>query len=203
LDFGSGCWRGRRERTRREARAPSGHGGGRGERAHAPGPTGAPRPGGADGTPFLLVLAIAAAVAVAIRFLVLPRLRRRADRTPTPADAVVELRRALERLGWRLPLAVTLSDLEPRLAEAAGPPAARYARRLRELRYAAHGESAPTRLDRRALRRSLTAGRGLVARVRGLWALPPAPVAGLLPPTSGGTSDGRAAGQRTDGPDHV
>jgi hypothetical protein len=73
-----------------------------------------------------------------------------------------------------VPLHTTLAILEGRLDAHAGPSAARYARRLRELRFGAPGARPPSRLDRRALRRDLTAGHGPIWRLRGLVALPPA-----------------------------
>jgi hypothetical protein len=89
---------------------------------------------------------------------------------------VEELRRALERLGYRYPARTTLTQLERRLRVTAGPEAARYVGLLREQRYAAPGTGTlPTPRDRRALRRALTEGGGPIARVRGLLALPPHP----------------------------
>jgi hypothetical protein len=52
-----------------------------------------------------------------------------------------------------------------------------YVRRLRDWRFAADAASGPSRLERRALRRSL-AGDGPLSPLRGLWALPPAPLVG-------------------------
>jgi len=176
--------RGFRARSRRESSGGEGRnrGGGGGERQSR---GGAPRGSGSAnqaGPPILLFLLIAAAAAAAVRFLLLPRLRGRAARGPSAADAVAELRTALERLGWTLPPPVTLAELEPRLAAAAGPPAAGYARRLREWRFSAHPAAAPSRLERRELRRSLTAGHGPIGRARGLWALPPARLTALARP---------------------
>ena len=72
-----------------------------------------------------------------------------------------------------MPPGTTLLALERRLRTAAGPPAARYASRLRERRYSPRGGPAPDRRERRALRRSLTARLGPVGRARGFIALPP------------------------------
>ncbi len=102
------------------------------------------------------------------------RLRPRARRERTPEEEVAELRAALERLGYEVRSQTTLAELEHRLDERPGPAAARYVRRLRERRFAlpAPGGS-PPRLDRRALRRALTAGLGPLGRLRGFLALPP------------------------------
>jgi protein-glutamine gamma-glutamyltransferase len=90
------------------------------------------------------------------------------------ADAqLAELRRALDRLGWNVPAGTTLLGLEQRLARVAGPASARYAKRLRAHRYDPREPSAPGRLERRALRRELTARTGLRGRLRGLLAIPP------------------------------
>jgi hypothetical protein len=90
------------------------------------------------------------------------------------ADAqLAELRGALERLGWDVPAYTTLLELERRLGRLAGPASARYAAELRAYRYDPRGPGAPTLAERRAVRRELTAGGGLRARLRGLVALPP------------------------------
>jgi len=116
----------------------------------------------------LAMLSLVAAAGVA--------LRRRGRRTPMAvADAsLAELRRALPRLGWELTATTTLLQLERRLARAGGPRAARYVSRLRAGRFATGGARPLGAGERRALRRELTAGRGLVSRLRGFLALPPA-----------------------------
>ena len=121
----------------------------------------------------LSLCAVGAAVA-AWRLGLLARLRARARRERSPEEEVAELRAALERLGYEVPPQTTLATLEHRLVEGPGPAAARYVRRLRERRFSvpAHGGSTP-RLDRRALRRALTAGLGPLGRLRGFLALPP------------------------------
>jgi transglutaminase-like putative cysteine protease len=86
---------------------------------------------------------------------------------------LAELRRALDRLDWRVPTATTLLALERRLLSGAGPHAAGYARRLREHRYDPRSPAGPGSRDRRALRRELTAHGGLRGRLRGLLAIPP------------------------------
>ena len=131
--------------------------------------------------PVALVLGV---VGLWLRALGLRR-RRRGEAEPE----LRELEVALGRLGYELPAGTTLLGLERRLERGAGPPAARYARRLRERRYSPRGGPAPDRRERRALRRSLTARSGPVGRVRGFIALPPhgfhappAPPAARRPP---------------------
>jgi protein-glutamine gamma-glutamyltransferase len=103
--------------------------------------------------------------------------RVRVQRHLTPeqlaAAQLAELRRALDRLEWKLPAATTLLGLERRLLRYAGPHSAGYARRLREHRYDPRAPEAPGPRDRRALRRELSARGGLKARLRGLIAIPP------------------------------
>jgi hypothetical protein len=173
------------ERSRQSRGSQSRNHGGGGETPQPQGPPRRPGPASAGGPPVWLLLLIAAALVAAVRFVLLPFLRRRAARGTSPADAVAELRRALERLGWSVPASVTLAELEPRLAEAAGSPAARYARRLRDWRFSPEVVGAPSAIDRRALRRSLTEGHGPLGRLRGLWALPPAPITSLARPGGG------------------
>lgn len=87
---------------------------------------------------------------------------------------VALLARALARLGLEPAPGTTLSALERRLADSQGERAAAYVRSLREIRYRVPGAAvAPSAAERRGLRRSLTAGRGPRARLRGLLALPP------------------------------
>jgi hypothetical protein len=100
--------------------------------------------------------------------------RRRARPSPSVEADLAALTAALRRLGWSVPEATTLSALERRLAAVAGPEAAGEVRRLRERRYGQRGDRAAHRLDRRALRRALGAGRGPLGRLRALAALPPA-----------------------------
>jgi transglutaminase-like putative cysteine protease len=84
-----------------------------------------------------------------------------------------ELRFALERLGHRVGGGVTLLELERRLGLTAGAGAARYVAGLRERRFASTPAAGRVRLDRRALRRALTEGRGPIVRLRALLVLPP------------------------------
>ena len=84
-----------------------------------------------------------------------------------------ELVWALDRLGHPVEEGTTLLELERRLGRIAGPGAARHVRSLRQRRYAPPGSAGASGLDRRALRRGLTRGRGPLARLRALIALPP------------------------------
>jgi hypothetical protein len=102
------------------------------------------------------------------------RRRRRLVGPAAAADASLhELQRALPRLGWELGPGTTLLELEQRLGRMAGPRAAGYVSRLRAGRFGHSRSAAPDAADRRALRRELTAGRGLRVRLRGFRALPP------------------------------
>jgi transglutaminase-like putative cysteine protease len=118
----------------------------------------------------VLVLVITAGAALVMGI----RVRRRRGLTPAElAEAqVVELRRALERLGWAVPATTTLLGLERRLRRVCGPHAAGYAGALRAHRFEPGGK-APGLGARRALRRELSEGGGLAARLRGLLAIPP------------------------------
>jgi protein-glutamine gamma-glutamyltransferase len=84
-----------------------------------------------------------------------------------------ELEAAVVRLrSWTVGGA-TLLGLERRLSSAAAPRAAGYAAKLRAARYAPRDQGQPTAAERRALRRELTSGLGMRARLRGLYAIPP------------------------------
>ncbi|HEX8054782.1 MAG TPA: transglutaminase domain-containing protein [Thermoleophilaceae bacterium] len=119
-----------------------------------------------------LVLALPLAVLGGLWVVALVRARR-VRRSGGDPD-VRELVWALDRLGHPVAPGTTLLGLERRLAGIGGPAAARHARALRQRRFAPPG---PVRdaagLDRRALRRALTRGRGPLTRVRALMALPP------------------------------
>ena len=128
----------------------------------------------------LLALAGGTALVVALR---VRRLRRLSPDELAEAQ-LGELRRALVRLGWEVPTASTLLDLERRLRRAAGPAAAAYAGRLRAHRYDPRAPAGPGPGERRALRRELSAHDGLPGRLRGLFAFPPG---GPPPVPPGGT----------------
>jgi transglutaminase-like putative cysteine protease len=122
--------------------------------------------------PALLVLVLVVTGGAALLMGI--RVRRRRGLTPAELTEaqVVELRRALERLGWAVPATTTLMGLERRLRRASGPHAAAYAGALRAHRFQPGGQ-APGLGERRALRRELSDGGGLAARLRGLLAIPP------------------------------
>jgi transglutaminase-like putative cysteine protease len=124
---------------------------------------------------WLLALALVVLVPLALALLWLTTVVRRRPHFRGPAEgAVEELRDALRRLGYEYPAGTTLTELERRLRVTAGEAAARYVELLRDQRYARPGAaSPPTARDRRELRRALTSGGGLLARLRGLLALPP------------------------------
>jgi hypothetical protein len=90
--------------------------------------------------------------------------------------ATRELVRALACLGYTLPATVTLARVESMVRLHGGSDAARYVRLLRDRRYGPGSVASATLRDRRRLRLALTAHLGLDARLRGLWALPPATV---------------------------
>jgi transglutaminase-like putative cysteine protease len=120
------------------------------------------RGGGTPAGPLLAVVVAVLALAAGLAWMTRPR---------TSAEALVaELERALRRLGRPVPAGGTLAGLERRLSGSAE--ASAYVRALRLTRFAGAGGS-PTRGQRRALRRQLCAGRGPLARLRAMWALPP------------------------------
>jgi transglutaminase-like putative cysteine protease len=145
-------------------------------REAAAGGGGATAPAGAP------VAVIAAAVASALALLALAarwlggRVRLRRSLDGDGELATQELVRALRTLGYAIPPTVTLAQVERVVSLHGGPDAARYVRLLRDQRYAAGSVTAATLRDRRRLRRGLTAHLGFDARLRGLWALPPATV---------------------------
>jgi hypothetical protein len=97
--------------------------------------------------------------------------RRRTNGAQTPLDrAVAELEAALRRAGRPLATGTTLHQLERSLG--ASDEATAYLRALSASRYGREPR-APTASERRALRRALGEGLGLVGRVRAWWALPP------------------------------
>jgi transglutaminase-like putative cysteine protease len=100
-------------------------------------------------------------------------LRARRVRRAGGDPDIRELVWALGRLGHPVAAGTTLLELERRVEAAAGPAAARHVRSLRDRRFAPPGAAYGGGLDRRALRRGLTRGRGPVARLRALMALPP------------------------------
>jgi len=133
--------------------------------------------GGGDGggRPWLTAAVALAGLGALVGGALFLRARVRAHRrvAADPDAPLHELRRALERLGYGIAPGTTLAELERRLAEEAGPGAARYVRRLNDGRYARTGARPPGRSARRTLRRALTARGGRLRRARGYLALPP------------------------------
>ena len=133
---------------------------------------GAGRPSGTR--PWLVLLAVLGIPLAGIASLWLAAIARaRRVRRAGEDPELQELSYALERLGYPFPPGTTLLELERRLGVTAGPGAARYARALRQRRFASRARALPVRLDRRALRRGLGEGRGPIVKLRALLVLPP------------------------------
>ena len=98
------------------------------------------------------------------------RRRRRTREPPSSDELLAELERALRRTSLPLAPAMTLAQLERKFRRSSG--AAGYVRAVAQARYAATREP-PSSAQRRALRAQLAGGRGLIGRLRALWALPP------------------------------
>jgi transglutaminase-like putative cysteine protease len=150
---------------------------GRNPRAPVP-VTGATGPqsatGSGPGTPTLLgFAATAAGLALLAVYGYRSRRRSRLDPTDLAEAELRELDRALTRLGPPLPPGTTLLRAEERLAQFAGPGAARYAARLRNRRYRDPGAAPPGVSERRALRRALLRAAGRRRALRVLLAIPP------------------------------
>jgi hypothetical protein len=116
---------------------------------------------------------VAIALAVLVLAAALARRRRRRRLSPAAGRELDELTRALRLLGLEPVTGTTLAELERRLARSHGEEVAGYLLALRELRYSPNAPRHPTGRERRLLRRALSTGRGPVARLRGLVALPP------------------------------
>jgi transglutaminase-like putative cysteine protease len=97
--------------------------------------------------------------------------RRRRPRPSDPLDrAVFELETALRRSGRAASPGMTLRQLENRLGLSGD--AAAYLRAVSGARYGSRGVP-PTNAQRKALRRELSSGQGMLGRLRTFWALPP------------------------------
>ena len=97
--------------------------------------------------------------------------RRRRPRPSDPLDrAVFELETALRRSGRAAGPGMTLRQLESRLGLSGE--AAAYLRAVSGARYGSRG-APPTNAQRKALRRELSSGQGVLGRLRTFWALPP------------------------------
>ncbi len=139
------------------------------------------RAGTARSGTVLSLLAAAAAVLLALSLLVarwlMGRARLRRSLAGDGELAAAELVSALRRLGFELPVTVTLTQIERVVRVHGGPEAAQYVRLLRERRYSAVIAGPVALRARRRLRHGLTAHLGLDARARGHWALPPGTLA--------------------------
>ena len=124
--------------------------------------------------PWMAVVALALVTGLALAGLRARAVLRRRRRNWDDEADIASLRRALARIGEPAPPRLTLRQLERRLERAAGAPAARYVRILRERRYGAHGAAPPDGAARRDLRRALARGRGLRGRIAALTVLRPA-----------------------------
>lgn len=136
--------------------------------------------GGADGgTSGLAVAGIVLLAVVGISMIgLLGVLAFRAIRCRSLTDAAMaraqlgEMEGALPRLGFPLPKGITLLSLEARVGRTR-PATAAYLAKLRVGRFGPDATPPPTLAERRSVRRELTAGRGLIRRLRGLLAIPP------------------------------
>jgi hypothetical protein len=113
-----------------------------------------------------MVLGAAAVIGLLAYVVVAIRWRRRWG----PEAAAAELARALRRTGRTVRPDATLTQVEDLVRWSPG--AAGYVSRVRSARFG-YGSQAPTRAQRRALRRELASGLGLRGRLRALAALPP------------------------------
>jgi hypothetical protein len=121
-------------------------------------------------------LPVGAAVVALLALMSAVLLWRRRTPFVTHAPELAELERALHRSGRDPAPDVTLARLEGLLG--GSDAAAAYVRAVRDRRYG-RATQAPTRAQRRALRRQLASGLGLRGVLRAWWALPPLPPAGL------------------------
>jgi len=145
-----------------------------GDRPFAPGDPGAdiaPTDGGGGWK-----LPVGAAVVALAALLSGVLLWRRRTPFETHAPELAELERALHRSGRDPAPDVTLARLEGLLGGSEA--AAAYVRAIRDRRYA-RATTAPTRAQRRALRRQLASGLGARGVLRAWWALPPLPPGAL------------------------
>ena len=161
--------------------------GGTGDRSSDPHQGGA---SGSDSSPFKLPLIIAFVFVLLVLGLVRHERRQRIA-TPGVDPDLSELVRALRRSGRMPANEVTLRRLETVLGESDA--AQGYLRAVRQHRYGDPEAPPPTREQRRALRRVLSAGLGPFGRLRGWWALPPRVLHSKAWPTSTSSSaTGRA-----------
>jgi transglutaminase-like putative cysteine protease len=137
----------------------------------------APRPAGGRSNPLPLLSAAGAAAALALLaagWVLLRARRHRALSPPQRSDALArELHSGLARLRRAPGTGATLLSIERGLRTLRGEAVAGYAARLRASRYAAHAPDPPAPAERRRVRRALSGGRGLRARLLGFISFPP------------------------------
>ena len=129
------------------------------------GPSGPIRSGG--GASDLILLALGGVLLAAILVLIVLTY---SPAKPSDEELVAELERALARAGRPITDDVTLAALEERFGSSSD--AAGYIKALRLARFAGQ-RRLPSRSQRRAVRRQLRSGLGLLGALRALWALPP------------------------------
>jgi hypothetical protein len=139
-----------------------------GDRPFAPGDPGADIAPTADGGGWKLP--VGGALVALMALLGGVTLWRRRTPFATLSPELAELQRALHRTGRNPSPSVTLARLETALG--GSDAAAAYVRAVRDRRYS-RTVAAPTRAQRRALRRQLGSGLGWRGVVRSWWALPP------------------------------
>jgi protein-glutamine gamma-glutamyltransferase len=151
-----------------------------------------PHQGGASGSAgSTLKWPVVAFLAILLVLTVVRHERRARKAPPGVAPELAELVRALRRSGRMPANGMTLWRLETVLG---GSDAAQgYLRAVRRHRYGDEDGPPPTREERRALRRVLSAGLGPLGTLRGWWALPPRVLHSKSWPTSTSSSaTGRA-----------
>jgi transglutaminase-like putative cysteine protease len=131
---------------------------------------GGPWPAVLRATLVAAALALLVGVALAAAFVLRTVRTRRLGPAELAAAQARELERALPRMGFPIPEGSTLLELERR--HAGRRAIARYVEALRACRYRP-GRPVPGRRERAAMRRELSADRGLGGRLRALLAIPP------------------------------
>jgi transglutaminase-like putative cysteine protease len=132
-------------------------------------------PSSGGGGPWAILPAGVGILGLAIAVPAAARARRFRSLSPAAAaDAQLrELGSGLERLGTPIGPGETLLALEHKLRMRYKPATAGYVGMLRAGRFERDDASVPTLAERRAVRRELSAKRGLRGRLRGLFAIPP------------------------------
>jgi protein-glutamine gamma-glutamyltransferase len=140
------------------------------ERAQDPGALGGSEVEEGGGTSVWAIALLVLGVLVLVGLLAYLTMAWRWRRRYGPEAAAAELARALRRTGRAVRPDATLSQVEELVRWS--PDAAAFVARVRAARFG-YGSDAPTRSQRRALRRELASGLGLRGRLRALAALPP------------------------------